>query len=106
MAQVENNLSTGQVNEPAEKSKNGAGAGAGASACLLKVKRLSDKAMLPIRAPFDSAYVLFSPIETKIPGRGMSVINTNISIALPEGSYARIGKFSHFGTLNFRLTKY
>ncbi|CAM8998752.1 unnamed protein product [Rhodiola kirilowii] len=93
MAQVEN-LSSDQVNEPAAKIKNGAGAGA--SAGFLKVKRLSEKAFLPIRLPNNSAYVLLSAIETKIPGRGMAVVQTDISIAIPEGSYARIGKGSEF----------
>ncbi|KAL9667386.1 hypothetical protein QQ045_001743 [Rhodiola kirilowii] len=93
MAQVEN-LSSDQVNEPVAKIKNGAGAGA--SAGFLKVKRLSEKAFLPIRLPNNSAYVLLSAIETKIPGRGMAVVQTDISIAIPEGSYARIGKGSEF----------
>jgi len=34
---------------------------------------------------FDSA------VETKVPARGKALVATDISIAVPEGTYARVG---------------
>ncbi|KAD5507839.1 hypothetical protein E3N88_15542 [Mikania micrantha] len=48
---------------------------------LFKVKKLSEKAVLPSRG---------SAIETKVPARGKALVPTDLSIAVPEGTYARI----------------
>ncbi|XP_059637808.1 deoxyuridine 5'-triphosphate nucleotidohydrolase-like [Cornus florida] len=58
---------------------------------LLRVKMLSEKAVLPSRAsPLSAGYDLSSAIETKVPARGKALISTDLSIAIPEGTYARI----------------
>ncbi|KAK1288460.1 Deoxyuridine 5'-triphosphate nucleotidohydrolase [Acorus calamus] len=86
---------------------------------LLKVKKLSDKAILPSRAsPHSAGYDLsryfkhpskpppfkhnfkhpfcndsircLSAIETKVPARGKALVPTDLSIAIPENTYARI----------------
>lgn len=36
--------------------------------------------------------ILFSAIDTKVPARGKALVATDLSIAVPEGTYARIGK--------------
>lgn len=46
---------------------------------------------MPTRASVLSAgYDLSSAIETKIPARGRVLVPTDLSIAIPEGTYARI----------------
>ncbi|CAA3019812.1 deoxyuridine 5 -triphosphate nucleotidohydrolase-like [Olea europaea subsp. europaea] len=58
---------------------------------FLRVKKLSEKAVLPSRAsPLSAGYDLSSAIETKVPARGKALIPTDLSIAIPEGTYARI----------------
>ncbi|CAA3005300.1 deoxyuridine 5 -triphosphate nucleotidohydrolase [Olea europaea subsp. europaea] len=58
---------------------------------FLRVKKLSDKASLPSRASLLSAgYDLSSATETKVPARGKALIPTDLSIAIPERTYARI----------------
>ncbi|XP_042519438.1 deoxyuridine 5'-triphosphate nucleotidohydrolase [Macadamia integrifolia] len=58
---------------------------------LLKVKKLSENAVLPKRASTLSAgYDLSSAMETKVPVRGKALVPTDLSIAIPEGTYARI----------------
>ncbi|KAG8389941.1 hypothetical protein BUALT_Bualt01G0031500 [Buddleja alternifolia] len=58
---------------------------------FLRVKRLSEKAILPSRAsPLSAGYDLSSAAETKVPARGKALIPTDLSIAVPEGTYARI----------------
>ncbi|CAM8935929.1 unnamed protein product [Rhodiola kirilowii] len=96
MAQVENG-SVEHVQEPASKiqklDQNGAGVVAKAAVAVeaLKVKKLSEKAVLPTRASHLSAgYDLSSAVETKIPARGKALVPTDLSIAIPDGTYARI----------------
>ncbi|CAI9771435.1 unnamed protein product [Fraxinus pennsylvanica] len=58
---------------------------------FLRVKKLSDKASLPSRAsPLSAGYDLSSAAEAKVPARGKALIPTDLSIAIPEGTYARI----------------
>ncbi|KAK7372261.1 hypothetical protein VNO80_05636 [Phaseolus coccineus] len=58
---------------------------------FLRVKKLSDKAVLPSRAsPLSAGYDLSSAVETKVPARGKALVATDISIAIPEGTYARV----------------
>lgn len=57
----------------------------------LRVKKLSDKAVLPSRAsPLSAGYDLSSATETKVPARGKALVPTDLSIGIPEGTYARI----------------
>ncbi|GMH03276.1 hypothetical protein Nepgr_005115 [Nepenthes gracilis] len=58
---------------------------------LLKVKKLSESAILPSRAsPFSAGYDLSSAIEIKVPARGKALVATGLSIGIPEGTYARV----------------
>lgn len=61
------------------------------SSTLLRVKKLSDNAVLPSRASALSAgYDLSSAKDTIIPSRGRGLVPTDLSIAIPDGTYARI----------------
>ncbi|XP_010263699.1 PREDICTED: deoxyuridine 5'-triphosphate nucleotidohydrolase-like [Nelumbo nucifera] len=58
---------------------------------LLRVKKLSEKAILPTRAsPLSAGYDLSSAAETKVPARGKALVPTDLSIGIPDGTYARI----------------
>lgn len=58
---------------------------------FLKVKKISEKAILPSRGSSLSAgYDLSSASETKVPARGKALVPTDLSIAIPEGTYARV----------------
>ncbi|KAL1336381.1 hypothetical protein HN51_030750 [Arachis hypogaea] len=60
-------------------------------ASLLRVKKLSNNAVLPSRAsPLSAGYDLSSAVETKILARGKALVATDLSISIPEGTYARI----------------
>ncbi|XP_057808195.1 deoxyuridine 5'-triphosphate nucleotidohydrolase-like [Salvia miltiorrhiza] len=62
-----------------------------AIAPFLRVKRLSEKAVLPSRAsPLSAGYDLSSAVDTKVPARGKALVPTDLSVAVPEGTYARI----------------
>ncbi|KAI4388430.1 hypothetical protein MLD38_000756 [Melastoma candidum] len=79
------------VQEPCPKipklSLNGGSAAVGS----LKVKKLSENAVLPSRgSPLAAGYDLSSAVETKVTARGKALIPTDLSIAIPEGTYARI----------------
>ncbi|KAK7305584.1 hypothetical protein VNO77_43490 [Canavalia gladiata] len=57
----------------------------------LRVKKLSENAVLPSRAsPLSAGYDLSSAAESKVPARGKALIPTDLSISIPEGTYARI----------------
>ncbi|PHU09923.1 Deoxyuridine 5'-triphosphate nucleotidohydrolase [Capsicum chinense] len=65
--------------------------GIASSAFFFRVKKLSDKAVLPSRAsPLSAGYDLSSATETKVPARGKVLVPTDLSIAVPQGTYARI----------------
>ncbi|TXG52248.1 hypothetical protein EZV62_021417 [Acer yangbiense] len=58
---------------------------------LLRVKKLSEKAVLPSRgSPLAAGYDLSSATETQVPARGKVLVPTDISIAIPVGTYARV----------------
>ncbi|XP_047050625.1 deoxyuridine 5'-triphosphate nucleotidohydrolase-like [Lolium rigidum] len=64
---------------------------ASSSPLLLKVKRLSPNAVLPSRSSAHAAgYDLSSAVEAVIPARGRALVTTDLSVAVPEGTYARI----------------
>ncbi|KAG4920439.1 hypothetical protein AAZX31_18G048300 [Glycine max] len=61
------------------------------SATFFRVKKLSDKAVLPSRAsPLSAGYDLSSAAATTVPARGKALVPTDLSISIPEGTYARI----------------
>nr|ADE77591.1 unknown [Picea sitchensis] len=58
---------------------------------LLRVKRLSSKAILPSRgSALAAGYDLYSANACVVPARGKALVPTDLSIAIPEGTYARI----------------
>ncbi|KAF3446303.1 hypothetical protein FNV43_RR11482 [Rhamnella rubrinervis] len=84
-----------EVKEPAPKvpklDQNGAAGVPYGSVPFFRVKKLSEKAVLPSRgSPFSAGYDLSSATETKVPARGKALVPTDLSIAVPEGTYARI----------------
>ncbi|KAL2064867.1 hypothetical protein VTL71DRAFT_4007 [Oculimacula yallundae] len=57
----------------------------------LLIKKLSDKARLPTRgSEFAAGYDLYAAKDTVVPGRGKVLVDTDISMAVPEGTYGRI----------------
>lgn len=59
----------------------------------LRVKRLSENAILPTRGSSGAAgYDLSSAYDYVIPARGKMVVKTDLSVALPTDCYARIGE--------------
>lgn len=58
---------------------------------ILRVKRLSDKAVLPTRGSEFSAGYDLSSAETKVLAAGQrTIIKTDLSIACPPGTYGRV----------------
>ncbi|KAK4796646.1 hypothetical protein SAY86_028972 [Trapa natans] len=96
MAQSEVQSRISENEEPALKvpklHENGtAGSADKESAPYFRVVRLSEKAILPSRgSPLSAGYDLSSACEGKVPARGKALINTDLSIAVPPGTYARI----------------
>jgi dUTP pyrophosphatase len=57
----------------------------------LQVKRLSDKAKLPTRgSPFAAGYDLYSAEQKLIPAHGKALVDLQISVAVPAGTYGRV----------------
>lgn len=55
----------------------------------LLIKKLSDKARLPTRgSAFAAGYDIYAAKETVIPARGKALVDTDISMAVPEGTCA------------------
>ncbi|XP_057503976.1 deoxyuridine 5'-triphosphate nucleotidohydrolase-like [Actinidia eriantha] len=96
MAQQDPQINGSEITEPSQKiqklDQNGVDrAPKHASTLFMKVKKLSEKAVLPSRAsPLSAGYDLSSSTEIKVPARGKSLVPTDLSIAIPEGTYARI----------------
>ncbi|KNA15561.1 hypothetical protein SOVF_097200 [Spinacia oleracea] len=85
---AENNQ-TPEINEPSTKiqklqpHENGD--------FFFKVKKLSEKAVIPSRgSPLSAGYDLSSAVDVKVPGRGKALVPTDLSIAVPQGTYARV----------------
>ena len=58
---------------------------------VLRVKKLSEKAVLPVRGSiFAAGYDLSSAEDTVIPARGKGLVKTDLAIAVPENTYARV----------------
>lgn len=58
----------------------------------LLVKKLSADAVLPARASAGAAgYDLCSAHDGVVPARGKALLKTDIAIAMPPGTYGRIG---------------
>jgi dUTP pyrophosphatase len=69
---------------------------------ILKVKKLSEFATLPVRGSAKAAgYDLVAAHPTVIPAKGKELIKTDISIAVPSGHYGRIAPRSGLAWKNF-----
>ncbi|KAJ6874144.1 hypothetical protein NC651_032852 [Populus alba x Populus x berolinensis] len=95
MPQVELRNNSPEIKEPSHKipklQQNGVHEAAPIPSSLLKVKKLSESAALPSRCSLLAAgYDLSSASETEVPARGKALIPTDLSIAIPEGTYDRI----------------
>ncbi|KAM5383615.1 hypothetical protein ACJZ2D_001852 [Fusarium nematophilum] len=54
----------------------------------LQIKKLSDKARLPTRgSAFAAGYDIYAARDTTIPARGKALVDTDISMAVPEGTW-------------------
>ena len=71
----------------------------------LCVKRLSEYAIIPSRGSrYSAGYDLSSAENTIVPARGKALVKTDLSISIPENTYARIApRFYLFNFLFFFL---
>lgn len=69
---------------------------------FLQVKKLSEYATIPKRASEHAAgFDLSSACDIEVPPRGRALVKTDISIAIPENTYARIAPRSGLAVKNF-----
>ncbi|KAJ7638579.1 dUTPase-like protein [Roridomyces roridus] len=67
----------------------------------LLIKRLSEKAKLPTRgSPLSAGYDLYSAEKKVVPAHGKALIDTQISIAVPAGTYGRVAPRSGLGVID------
>ncbi|KAG6828683.1 hypothetical protein H0H93_014794 [Arthromyces matolae] len=65
----------------------------------LLIKRLSEKARIPTRgSPLSAGYDLYSAEDKIIPARGKALVDTQLSIAVPAGTYGRVAPRSGLGS--------
>ncbi|KAK4043682.1 dUTPase-like protein [Parachaetomium inaequale] len=68
----------------------------------LLIKKLSDKARIPTRgSAFAAGYDLCAARLTTIPARGKALVDTDISMSLPAGTYGRIAPRSGLAAKHF-----
>ncbi|KAK4105322.1 dUTP diphosphatase, partial [Parathielavia hyrcaniae] len=68
----------------------------------LLIKRLSDKARLPTRgSAFAAGYDLYAAHDTTIPARGKELVDTDLSMSIPVGTYGRIAPRSGLAAKHF-----
>lgn len=66
---------------------------------ILRVKKLSENAIIPTRgSEFAAGFDLSSAVDTVVPARGKAIVKTDLAIAIPEFTYARIAP-RHAATL-------
>ena len=69
---------------------------------VLEVKKLSENAVIPTRgSPLSAGYDLSSAEDTIIKAGGKGIVKTDLSIACPEGTYARIAPRSGLAVKKF-----
>ncbi|KAI8922421.1 deoxyuridine 5'-triphosphate nucleotidohydrolase [Powellomyces hirtus] len=68
----------------------------------LLVKRLTEKGRLPTRgSPFAAGYDIYSAKTTTLPPHSRAVVPTDISIAVPAGTYGRVAPRSGLAVKHF-----
>ena len=66
---------------------------------MLRVKLLSERAVLPARAtPGAAGFDLCAAEEAAVPARGRALIATDIAVSVPPGTYGRIAPRSGLAT--------
>jgi dUTP pyrophosphatase len=69
---------------------------------VMQVKKLSENAIIPTRgSPFSAGYDLSAAEPTVIKAGGKGIVKTDLSIACPEGTYARIAPRSGLAVKKF-----
>ncbi|GAA5937242.1 bifunctional dITP/dUTP diphosphatase [Sporobolomyces koalae] len=90
--------STAPTSEPAPKRTMPSSLPSPAAVATFLVQRHSDKARIPTRgSALAAGYDLYSSEEKTVPARGQALIGTDISIAIPEGTYGRVAPRSGLG---------
>ena len=60
----------------------------------IQIKKLSDFAIIPSRgSSFAAGLDLSSAYDSVVPARGKVLVKTDIAIAIPENTYARVGEY-------------
>ncbi|KAL7925033.1 dUTP diphosphatase [Trichoderma austrokoningii] len=68
----------------------------------LQVKKLSPQGRLPTRgSAFAAGYDVYAARDTTVPARGKVLVDTDISIAVPAGTYGRIAPRSGLASKHF-----
>ncbi|EGX52822.1 hypothetical protein AOL_s00007g158 [Orbilia oligospora ATCC 24927] len=68
----------------------------------LHIKKLNDKARAPTRgSAFAAGYDLYASEDTVVPKGGKVLVETGLSMAVPEGTYGRIAPRSGLASKNF-----
>ncbi|PLB45154.1 deoxyuridine 5'-triphosphate nucleotidohydrolase [Aspergillus steynii IBT 23096] len=68
----------------------------------LLVKKLTESARAPTRgSAFAAGYDLYSAKQTVIPAKGKAMVDTGISVAVPEGTYGRVAPRSGLAAKHF-----
>jgi dUTP pyrophosphatase len=71
------------------------------SQAILKVKKLSERAILPTRGSAGAAgYDLSSAYAYTVPAYGKALVKTDLAVAIPEGHYGRIAPRSSLAWKN------
>jgi dUTP pyrophosphatase len=62
----------------------------------LLVKKLSEKATTPTRgSAFAAGYDIYSAHDTVVPARGKTLVDTDLAIAVPEGTCTKISRLTY-----------
>ncbi|KAI4869257.1 dUTP diphosphatase [Hypoxylon rubiginosum] len=68
----------------------------------LLIKKLSPTARLPTRgSPYAAGYDLYASRPALVPSRGKSLVETDISVAVPAGTYGRVAPRSGLAVKHF-----
>ena len=68
----------------------------------MQVKKLSESAILPVRgSEFAAGFDLASAYDLVIPAKGKGIVKTDLAIAVPAGTYARIAPRSGLAVKHF-----
>ncbi|GMH32390.1 hypothetical protein BSKO_00224 [Bryopsis sp. KO-2023] len=99
MALVENNApDLAAVNQQTKKRKSAPAP----EQLTLRVKRLSENATIPQRGSSRAAgYDLSSAEDCSVPARGKTLIKTDLSVAIPPGTYGRVAPRSGLALKKF-----